>query len=661
MPHMPVATSQSCKGEIAPQFACYTFSHKPFVFHHTFLKKCLSAPTAMIESITDKFIKKVTGSLKRGKQVHRRLPQGGLLYIDRPLPFLVLFRHPSGQPDHTTSDFLKANASYIISHQERTDELRPLVQSIAQSMADKFGAFMIIELMAAAADTADLPLFKVLGPEQQLPTTTKTLVQELQSIKLSGIRTSVATESNQVLLQEPLCLMPEEELKKHAILVLGLQLKPVYKNNATGKVYPLLQRTLREKLANAIKKTVFDFISVQTAHHPIHFQALGRQAVNRIVWRIDKQLTSISDLFQFLLLVTPVNNNNAWAEFRKAKYKQAPSFHYRLLPIDADQLKRKLYNISIEKVDDPTLGYLFRDKRHELDKMLTMLADRNTPDFLYSSMQLYGTVDEQLLKIAEGILAALPEPAQEQAVELIPVPEFAALAEQEIAFLREQYPALDSGVNVRDDIVGLIVSKGKLNVGTDAKIPRHRANALIQHEVGTHILTYFNGKSQPLQQLYIGSPGYEELQEGLAVLSEWLVGGLDQERMRILAARVVAVYHLTKGCSFTDNFSRLKEEYKFSEEAAWDITMRVHRGGGLTKDAVYLRGLVHLLDYLKDGHELDPLLIGKIRQDYIPLVQELIYRNVLRPVPIKPRYLLDEAIRPKLEQLKAGISVFNLL
>ena len=89
--------------------------------------------------------------------------------------------------------------------------------------------------------------------------------------------------------------------------------------------------------------------------------------------------------------------------------------------------------------------------------------------------------------------------------------------------------------------------------------------------------------------------------------------------------------------------------------------MRVHRVGGLTKDSVYLRGLVHLLDYLKDGHELDPLLIGKIRQDYIPLVQELIYRNVLRPVPIKPRYLLDEAIKPKLEQLKAGISVFNLL
>ena len=583
------------------------------------------------------------------------------MYIDRPLPFLVLFRHPAGSPDHATASLVKATASYIISHEAQTPQLQELVWAIASEMADHFGAFMILELMAAPADNPKAPMFTVLGPEKQLPATISTLAQELENLKVSGLRTDVETASNRALLEGPLRLMPEEELKKHGCLMLGLQLKPFYRDGETGKPYPLLLRTIREKLSDAIKKTVFNFVTVQTPHKPIHFQALGRQAVNRVVWRIDKQLTSISDQFRFLLLVTPVNNNEAWKEFREVKYQKAPTFHYRLMPIDADQLKRKLYNIPIEKVDDPTLGYLFRDKRHELDKMLTMLADRNTPNFMYSSMQLYGGVDDQLLKIAEGILAAIPQPTPSTNPDIIPVSEFAAMAEQEIAFLKQQYAGVDSGVEVRDDIVGLIVSKGRLHVGSDARIPRHRAQALIQHEVGTHILTYFNGKAQPLQQLYVGSPGYEELQEGLAVLSEYLVGGLDEDRMRILAARVVAVYHLTKGCNFTDNFWRLKEDYLFDEETAFDITMRVHRGGGLTKDAVYLRGLVHLLDYLKQGHELEPLLIGKIRQDYIPIVQELIYRNVLRPVPIKPRYLLDPAINPKLEQLKAGISVFNLL
>ena len=35
--------------------------------------------------------------------------------------------------------------------------------------------------------------------------------------------------------------------------------------------------------------------------------------------------------------------------------------------------------------------------------------------------------------------------------------------------------------------------------------------------------------------------GYEELQEGLAVLAEYLVGGLNRTRMQQLAARVLAI------------------------------------------------------------------------------------------------------------------------
>jgi uncharacterized protein (TIGR02421 family) len=616
-----------------------------------------------MEHISDSFIKATTKTLNRGKQVHRRLPDGGLLYIDRPLPFLLLFRHPVLKPDHATANLVKASASYIISHEANTPELSKLINQIAATMADKFGAFMILELFTTP-DQGSLnkhtPLFRILGPEQKLPATIRVLRQELEAIHLNNLKTSVEISSNQKLISGPLQLMNEEDLKKNSCLMLGIEIKPIY-SDASGNTYPLLLRTLRSKLAEAIQKTVFDFVSIQTTHKPAHFQALGRHAVSRVVWRIDKQLSAINRHFHFLLLVTPVNNTDAWEEFQKANFKKQPTFHYRLMPVDTDLLKRKLYNIPIEKIPDPTLSYLFNDKRKELDKILSMLSDRNTPDFLYSSMQLFGSVDEQLLQIANKLMATYPEPGHKKNDPLITVEEFAALAEKEIAFLKQQYSGVNSGVSIRKDIVGLIVSEGRLNVGTDAKIPRSRAEALIQHEVGTHILTYFNGKAQPLHQLYVGTPGYEELQEGLAVLSEYLVGGLDQDRIRMLAARVITVYHLTKGAGFVENFCRLKEEYLFDDETAFDITMRVHRGGGLTKDAVYLRGLVHLLDYLKEGNELEPLLIGKIRQDYIPIVQELIYRRVLRPAPLTPRYLLNPDLKPKLEQLKTGISVFNLL
>jgi hypothetical protein len=87
----------------------------------------------------------------------------------------------------------------------------------------------------------------------------------------------------------------------------------------------------------------------------------------------------------------------------------------------------------------------------------------------------------------------------------------------------------------------------------------------------------------------------------------------------------------------------------------------VYRGGGLTKDAVYLRGLVRVLEYLKGGGELEPLFVGKIMADHIPIIQELQARQVLRPAPLHPRYLDNPQTAPKLERLRNGLTVLNLI
>src|SRR5690606_4811235 len=108
-----------------------------------------------------------------------------------------------------------------------------------------------------------------------------------------------------------------------------------------------------------------------------------------------------------------------------------------------------------------------------------------------------------------------------------------------------------------------MVNHGVLNISKQYKISKRRAQALIQHEVGTHIITYFNGKEQPFSFFRLGVPGYEQLQEGLAVLAEYLVDGLTNERLRILAGRVIAVRHMLFGYSFVETFDMLHEEYAF--------------------------------------------------------------------------------------------------
>jgi uncharacterized protein (TIGR02421 family) len=206
-----------------------------------------------------------------------------------------------------------------------------------------------------------------------------------------------------------------------------------------------------------------------------------------------------------------------------------------------------------------------------------------------------------------------------------------------------------------------MVSKGNLLVPAELSIPRSRIEALVQHEVGTHVLTYLNGRAQPFRQLYAGLAGYDELQEGIAVLSEYLVGGLSAPRLRLLAARVVAVSRMLQGATFVDTFRELDRIYEFSQTAAFSVTMRVYRGGGLTKDASYLRGLVRLIRYLQNGGELEPLFVGKIGADHVPLVEELLRREVLRKPPLRPRYLSDPAAAERLRRISKQGSVLDLI
>jgi len=366
-----------------------------------------------------------------------------------------------------------------------------------------------------------------------------------------------------------------------------------------------------------------------------------------------------------------VNAEAAWKQFRDGRFRHDPVFHYRPLTVDPDLLKRSLYAVPLERVEDPTLAGVFRAKRQELDRQVSMLEDRGSAAFLPTSLQLYGAVDEDLLALADALLAGIRD-RQETApdgrsasgsttAEWLDAAAFADRARAELDHYRAVEPALSAAVVIRDDIPGVLVSGGNLLVGAEAKIAVGRADALIQHEVGTHILTNVNGGAQPLRLLRVGLPGYEETQEGLAVLAEFVVGGLTSARLATLAARVIAVHRLVNGAGFTETFHDLYDERGLGALQAFRIALRVHRAGGLTKDAVYLRGLHRLLLYLAQDHPLDPLLLGKLSLDDVPVVQELQWRGVLSSPLLKPRWVTAARSQDRLRALRKGLTMLDLI
>ncbi|MEJ2193412.1 MAG: flavohemoglobin expression-modulating QEGLA motif protein [Ignavibacteriaceae bacterium] len=625
-----------------------------------------------LDSISDQFITTVCTRLAENKQVRRTLPLWGRLHIDRQLPFLCIYRQLNKEDKSLSERLVMGEASYLTASGNRRlqRQLALLISNIVLTLKKSFGSFLIVEVWvepdnnAASNLSIDPPTFKIIQLKNTvLFNTIETLEKSLSEIRIRK-KTGVVdiVETAQIHPPGLPAIISSAEANQLNCHIIGIEIRPIYRNPRTQDVFPLIHRELQKGFERALRKSFFRFTNDHTTHKPLNYQSLGRWSMVKAVWEVDRQLAEICNGFDFLLQVTPLNNNSAWAAFERNKFERAPKFVYRPLPIDPALAKRRLFEVPIERIEDPTIAQLFREQQLELDRKLTMLIDRGTPGFKYGSFQLYGIVDKSLLKQADEILKQLsPRSRDESAGSSVDAQSFAKRAMQELNYFRNSFPESKSKVMVRDDITGLMVSQGNLLIGKQLKISETRVEALIQHEIGTHVLTYLNGRSQPFRQLYVGLAGYEELQEGLAVLSEFLVGGLTSPRLRLLAARVLAAHLMIDGASFVEVFRELNKGHGFERRTTFTITMRTFRCGGLTKDAVYLRGLVQLLDYIKKGGKLESLFVGKIAAKHIAIVQELMWRKVLHPPPLQPRYFRYPQTAEKLDDLKNGLTLLNLV
>ncbi|MDE0285978.1 MAG: flavohemoglobin expression-modulating QEGLA motif protein [Gammaproteobacteria bacterium] len=626
------------------------------------------------QAISPHFVASALRRLEQGKPLQRRIQPWGRIHIERQLPFLVVYRRPPKRDDPNTYRLVLGEASYLLAPGDRKHHrvVAELVRGIAAICTTEYGAFLMIEVWASddtvASDAVkEVPGragFKILRPKRcRLDSTVDVLDWSLDQVRVKGNQAEIEVESvANVCPPSHLPLLTSAQVKEQPWHALGLEVRPVFRASPAGQDFPLVRRVLHRGMARALKRAVFDFTRRRTSQRPAHYQALGHRRIVNAVWSVDRLLAQVSNKFDFLLQVTPVNADQAWNSFRRHRFDLVPEFMSRPLPIDPALMKRSLFKAPIERIEDPTLAQLFLDQQMELDRKLTMLGDRGTPQFLYGSLALYGGVEEALLALAYDILDSVSARTRDESPRgAVAALEFARIAEGVIQEYRTTYPDLNARVEVRPDLTGLMVSRGALLIGSRVKVPKTRVDALLAHEVGTHLVTYVNGLAQPFRQLHIGLPGYEELQEGLAVVAEYLVGGLSRPRLRMLAARVLAIHMMVNEADFVEVFRELVKVHHFGQRTAFNIAMRVFRGGGLTKDAVYLRGLFELLEHIRSGGELEPLIVGKFALKHLPVIEELNMRSVLNPPPLRPTYLDNPSAVQRLEEIKHCTSIINLV
>jgi uncharacterized protein (TIGR02421 family) len=382
------------------------------------------------------------------------------------------------------------------------------------------------------------------------------------------------------------------------------------------------------------------------------------QPIPPVAAGVDAALADIDAALDWLLALTPLGTDVLWQEFEASGHTRVGPMRYGGPAIDLDAMRDRLRALPVDRIESPLLAGVLGEKQRELERMIELVRLRGTEGFVAASIDLFGGVEARLLELAMDILAGVSDSAPLEAD--TGVDAVLAAVEDEIAWYRDRAPDFSLDVVVDADIGSLMmVSHGRLYLDAQLRLPRARLQPLVQHEIGTHVVTRYNGLRQPLRQLAVGLAQYDPLQEGLGVLAEYLAGYLPGERLRVLAARVVAADMALHGGGIPAIFACLHQQHGFSTEDAFDIAVRALRGGGLTKDAVYLRGLRDLLDHLRGGGPFERLFVGKFALSHLVVLDQLADAGWVAPPALLPRYATTDGFSGALERCR-GIGVQDL-
>lgn len=611
----------------------------------------------------DTWLEQILECVRDGKPVRRDLPSGGRLHIDRPLPFLCV-HIGDGEAERVARDVTQANASYLTA--PSLDQALLVIKALADVLTQKFGTFLLLVIGELSQDrflTDDAPFL----PPFEIA------IRSSQDAVAAAARYSKAITAKAVRFRTPrieqlVAESTDEETRtaeQIGCATLTVRFAPVYRQPQSKDVYPELRDRLVAMLFDAGLQAIATFTEVHETLKLTNHRSLGRKAFVDAVLRVDRAIDDVASTFDFLLAVTPINADAAFEQFRTEGYSRQPNFLYRPLTLQVETVKRQLFSISFDHLEDPVLYDLYREKQQELDVQLSLLASRQTRTFIEFGRALYGPVERPLLNEAQAILADLADSravgaddnrgnADSYFVE--------AQAEAMIAAYRDQHEEFDVSIELRDDLPsGLMVSGNRLLISRSTEMDKQRVTPLLSHEVGVHLLTYFNGSAQGLRLFRTGLSGYEGMQEGLAVFAEYLAGGMTVDRLKLLAARVVGCAAMLDGADFSETYDLLIKQHRFSEAAAFNLALRLYRGGGLAKDAIYLRGLLELLSHLQHGGALEPFWMGKIAASHFGVMQELADRGLLRLPAIKPLFLQNNDGRGRFEKARRGMRPVDMI
>ena len=363
--------------------------------------------------------------------------------------------------------------------------------------------------------------------------------------------------------------------------------------------------------------------------------------------KVDRALYQLAKGLETLLYINPINIPGERKQFFKRHGNYQPNFRYRQLNIDPYQFREQLYRLPVDAIRDPSIQSLYRDVIDSLSEKIALLVKAGRPDFLYESLKYYGEpsqIDEQNAHFLLHATGFGLDEGESVTTEDLQARITSAAADWGMSCKVETSVKLVASAMVSNSRKVVMIAK-------NLQLSEVEAQALVHHELGVHMATTLNASSQRLKVFSLGLPGNTLTQEGLAILNEYQSGFMTLRRLRGLALRVLAVKAMLKQGDFRHTYSFLFEEHQLSADEAFKLAVRVHRAGGFTKDYLYLNGVSLALELTK-AQDISNLYVGKTGFDYLPLINEMVERQLVSVPQFYPEYLRSPvSISPVLDYL----------
>ena len=346
---------------------------------------------------------------------------------------------------------------------------------------------------------------------------------------------------------------------------------------------------------------------------------------------IDANINRLVKRIELLSYVNPLNIAKAKKEFFASKYFDNPVFKYPKHDFNPYKLQRLLFTQRLERIKDDEVRQLYEDIIYEYSGLIQCIETIGKDEkFYYNCLRSFGTPKEKDVRNAEFILHFDNEDLNEDQIPHYNTDEAVAYFNEFSRLFDFEYHIKTS--NKMSAAAMVLNNKKTLVLKRNRLFSKNELATLATHEIGVHLVTTFNGLNHPLKIFSHGFPRNVETQEGLAVFSEYMSGCITLSRLKELAYRVIAIDSLSKGYDFAGTFDVLFSQYKLERNKAFDITLRAHRGGGFTKDYLYLTGLIKVYKHFMKGKSLDNLLTGKVSLKYASQIAHLQEIGLANPI-----------------------------